>query len=59
MPVIWDLRFLIDHCMRIYFAYLDPASINLDELRGREAEGTLVVPRAGEMLYRVRQSAMS
>jgi len=34
MPVIWDLRFLIEHCMRIYFAYLDPASINLDELRG-------------------------
>jgi len=32
----------------------DPASIDPDEFKGREAEGVLLVPKAGEMLYRLR-----
>ncbi len=45
-----------ERCRRINLGYLDPASLNLRELQGREAEGILVVPRAGEMLYRVKRN---
>ena len=43
-----------ERCQRINLGYLDPAKINLEEWKNREAEGILVVPRAGEMLYRLR-----
>ncbi|MGD1154453.1 MAG: lactate racemase domain-containing protein [Terriglobia bacterium] len=41
-------------CRRVNLGYLDPATIQRQEWEGREDEGILVVPRAGEMLYRVR-----
>jgi nickel-dependent lactate racemase len=40
-------------CRRICLGYRDPHSIRLEELRGREAEGILVVQPAGEVLYRL------
>ncbi len=43
-----------ERCQRINLGYLDPASIELGEWQGRDAEGVLVVPRAGEILYRVQ-----
>ena len=43
-----------DRCALINLGYLDPATVNLEEWKGREAEGILFVPRAGEMLYRVK-----
>ena len=46
-----------ERCERINLGYLDPATVNLADWEGREAEGILVVPRAGEMLYRVRSAA--
>ncbi len=42
-----------ERCEKVNLGYLDPASINLDEWKGREDEGILLVPRAGEMLYRL------
>ena len=39
---------------RINLGYRDPASIDVAAWRGREREGMLVVPRAGEMLYRLK-----
>ena len=39
-------------CEKINLGYLDPASVDVEEWR--RAADTLVVPRAGEMLYRVR-----
>lgn len=42
-----------DVCRKINLGYRDPASIDLDAYRGREAEGVLVVERAGEVLYRL------
>ena len=45
---------LPERCRRINLGYLDPASVNPEEWEGREDEGVLVVPRAGEMLYRVQ-----
>ena len=42
-----------ERCERVNLGYLDPASVNPDEWAGHP--GWLVVPRAGEMLYRVGQ----
>jgi len=44
-----------ERCAQVNLGYLDPDSINLDEWRGREDEGVLLVPRAGEMLYRLKE----
>ncbi len=43
-----------ERCRRINLGYRDPATIDIAAWQGREDEGILVVPRAGEMLYRVR-----
>jgi nickel-dependent lactate racemase len=43
-----------ERCKRINLGYLDPKSIRQKEWEGREAEGILMVPRAGEMLYRLK-----
>lgn len=42
-------------CAALSLGYLDPHLINIEEWQGREAEGILYVPKAGEMLYRVRR----
>jgi nickel-dependent lactate racemase len=44
-------------CRRINLGYLDPASVDVEAWRGREAEGVMVVPRAGETLYRLKPDA--
>ena len=41
-------------CARLNLGYLDPARINMDEWKNKEAEGVLYVPKAGEILYRLR-----
>ena len=43
-----------DDCARLNLGYADPLSIDPDGWQGLEDEGVLLVPRAGEMLYRVR-----
>ena len=48
-----------ERCRRINLGYADYRTINPDEWRGREAEGVLVVPRAGEVLYRLRTPSQS
>ena len=40
-------------CRRINLGFRDPASIRLEELQSREEEGVLVVPNAGEKLWRL------
>ncbi len=44
-----------ERCERIGLGYIDPSSFKLEEWINREDEGILVVPRAGEMLYRLRK----
>jgi nickel-dependent lactate racemase len=44
-------------CRRINLGYLDPATVDFDNWRGREDEGIVVIPRAGETLYRLRKPA--
>jgi nickel-dependent lactate racemase len=43
-----------ERCERINLGYLDPATIDTSDWEGREDEGILVVPRAGEILYRLK-----
>ncbi len=43
-----------ERCHRVNLGYRDPAAIRPQEWAGRESEGVLLVERAGEMLYRLR-----
>jgi len=44
-----------ERCRRINLGYRDPASIDVAEWTARKDEGVMVVPRAGEMLYRLKR----
>lgn len=46
-------RIPAERCARLNLGYIDPDTLDPDEWAGREDEGILVVPRAGEMLYRL------
>jgi nickel-dependent lactate racemase len=46
-----------ERCRRANLGYLDPAAIDIEEWEGREAEGVLVVHKAGEMLYRLKKGS--
>lgn len=41
-------------CHQLGLGYLSLDEIHINDWQGRESEGILVVPKAGEMLYRVR-----
>jgi len=43
-----------EDCARLNLGYLDPATVDVDEWKDREAEGILYVPKAGEILYRLK-----
>ena len=44
-----------ERCRRINLGYLYPPSVRLEDWNGLEDEGAVVIPRAGERLYRVRR----
>ncbi len=44
-------------CQQLALGYQNPDAIDLSEWQGREDDGILYVAKAGEMLYRVRDSA--
>jgi lactate racemase len=43
-----------ERCARLGLGYRDPATIRVEEWANREDEGVLLVPYAGETLYRLR-----
>jgi len=43
-----------EDCEQLNLGYLDPAKINIDEWKDREEEGVLYVPKAGEILFRLK-----
>jgi len=45
-----------ERCRALNLDYIDPNSIHFDEWQGREAEGIKFLPRAGEVLYRVKKA---
>ncbi len=42
-------------CRKVNLGYRDPAGIRISEYAGREADGVLCVPKAGEVLHQLRQ----
>lgn len=44
-----------ERCARLNLGYRDPATIHPEEWANREDEGILLVPHAGEMLYRLKK----
>lgn len=51
--VILATRIPEERCRKVNLGYMDPATIDIDSYRNREADGVLVVEKAGEMLYRL------
>ena len=43
-----------ERCRKLGLDYLDPATIDFKEWEGREREGIVPLPRAGETLYRLK-----
>ena len=43
-----------EDCARLNLGYLDPAKVDVDKWKHREDEGILYVPKAGEILYRLK-----
>jgi nickel-dependent lactate racemase len=44
----------VEQCRRINLGYLNPTEMDIMEWENHEDEGILVVPKAGEMLYRIK-----
>lgn len=51
--VILATRIPEERCRKVNLGYMNPESINPEDYKGREDEGILCVPKAGEMLYRL------
>jgi lactate racemase len=47
-----------ERCRRINLGYRDPKSIDRSEWEGREEEGVVVIPKAGEQLYRLADGSI-
>ena len=45
-----------EDCRILNLGYMDPQKINSDEWKDREEEGVLFIPKAGEILYKVKPS---
>jgi len=45
-----------EDCAQLNLGYLDPAAIRLEDWQNREDEGILYVPKAGEILYRLKEN---
>jgi len=43
-----------EDCVQLNLSYLNPANIKLDEWKDKEDEGVLYVPKAGEILFRMK-----
>ena len=43
-----------EECVRLALGYLNPDAVDPTKWQNREAEGVLFVPKAGEMLYKVK-----
>jgi len=43
-----------EDCARLNLGYLDPSKINIDDWKDKDDHGILYVPKAGEILYRLK-----
>ncbi len=56
MNVILATQIPPEMCKKINLGYMDPATIKPETYANREGEGVLYVPKAGEMLYRLKNA---
>jgi nickel-dependent lactate racemase len=54
VKVILSSKISAEDCAQLNLGYLDPSKINLDEWKDREEAGVLYVPKAGEILFRLK-----
>jgi len=54
MNVILATQIPEDICVKINLGYLNPDYINVNDWKDKEDQGKLYVPKAGEMLYRLK-----
>ena len=54
VKVILASKISAEDCAKLNLGYLDPAAVNIAEWQDRESEGILYVPKAGEILFRVK-----
>jgi hypothetical protein len=47
-----------EECRALNLGYRDPAKIDLAEWTGMEDDGLLLIPKAGEMLHRLRYPSL-
>jgi nickel-dependent lactate racemase len=47
-----------ERCERIGLGYMDPRTVEPEAWAGREHDGVLLVPRAGEVLYKVKTASV-
>lgn len=52
--VILASKISAEDCARLNLGFLDPSKIDIDTWKGKEEEGILYVPKAGEILYRLK-----
>ncbi len=48
-------RIPAEECAQLNLGYADPSTIRVQDWQGREDEGILIVPRAGETLFKVKR----
>lgn len=51
--VVLATRIPRERCERINLGYMDPDEVKFEDWEGRESEGVVRIPKAGEMLYRL------
>ena len=56
--VVLATRIPEEVCRAINLGYTDPGKLVIADLENREDEGILVVPNAGEMLYRLSDGSI-
>jgi len=56
--VVLATRIPRERCERINLCYMDPGSVRPPDWDGREAEGIVRIPKAGEVLYRLSDGSV-
>jgi nickel-dependent lactate racemase len=55
--VVLASKISAEDCALLNLGYLNPAEVDIAEWENREAEGVLAIPRAGEILYRLKNNS--
>ena len=56
--VVLATRIPRERCERINLGYMNPDEVKFEDWEGRESEGIVRIPKAGEMLYRLKDGTV-